>query len=67
MFWKKKKEKVVDTIAFTDANFDELVTYSKLPVLIDFWAPWCVSKMDNSSSEYLNSSRSLILKKCWMT
>ncbi len=22
-------------------NFDEIVKESKLPVLIDFWAPWC--------------------------
>ena len=24
-----------------DSNFKELVTESKKPVLIDFWAPWC--------------------------
>ena len=25
----------------TDANFDNVVKESKLPVLVDFWAPWC--------------------------
>ncbi|MDG2448352.1 MAG: thioredoxin [Saprospiraceae bacterium] len=40
MFWKKK-EKVIDYVAVDDNNFDEIVTESHLPVLIDFWAPWC--------------------------
>jgi thioredoxin 1 len=25
----------------TDANFDEIVNKSDVPVLVDFWAPWC--------------------------
>src|SRR5437588_8340056 len=28
-------------IEATDANFDESVLKSDLPVLIDFWAAWC--------------------------
>lgn len=24
-----------------DSNFDDIVIKSKLPVLVDFWAPWC--------------------------
>ena len=28
-------------IDVNDSNFDEVVSSSKTPVVIDFWAPWC--------------------------
>jgi len=28
-------------IALTDATFDNTVHNSDVPVLVDFWAPWC--------------------------
>ncbi len=28
-------------IKLTDAEFDEVVRSSDVPVLVDFWAPWC--------------------------
>ena len=31
-------DKIINT---TDANFDEDVLQSELPVLVDFWAAWC--------------------------
>jgi len=31
-------ENVID---LTDATFDEVVHSSGIPVLVDFWAPWC--------------------------
>ena len=30
-----------NTIAVSDANFDAAVVKSTVPVLVDFWAPWC--------------------------
>jgi len=28
-------------IELTNANFDEVVVNSDIPVIVDFWAPWC--------------------------
>ena len=28
-------------IQITDANFEEEILKCQLPVLVDFWAPWC--------------------------
>lgn len=30
-----------NVIELTDASFDEVVHNSDVPILIDFWAPWC--------------------------
>jgi len=32
---------VAEPIAVTTAEFDEIVTSAKVPVLVDFWAAWC--------------------------
>lgn len=31
-----------NTLQFADAEFDETVLKSNVPVLVDFWAEWCV-------------------------
>ena len=28
-------------LEFTDADFDNTVSTSDIPILVDFWAPWC--------------------------
>ena len=28
-------------ITINDSNFDEIVLQSEIPVVVDFWAPWC--------------------------
>lgn len=40
MFWNKKEEKV-HTQHLTDSTFEDAVYETDLPVLVDFYAPWC--------------------------
>jgi len=39
----KCKQSLLDTkpVELTNANFDEVVINSDIPVIVDFWAPWC--------------------------
>jgi len=39
----KCKQSLLDNkpVELTNANFDEVVVNSDIPVIIDFWAPWC--------------------------
>jgi thioredoxin 1 len=30
-----------NVVELTDTNFDEEINKSDVPVLVDFWAPWC--------------------------
>jgi len=39
----KCKKSLLDTqpIELTNTNFDEVIVNSDIPVIVDFWAPWC--------------------------
>jgi thioredoxin 1 len=36
-----KEAKVAKPVAVTDDQFEQAVLKSNLPVVVDFWAPWC--------------------------
>ncbi len=58
---------VAEPIVLSDASaFDELIGGSKLPVLVDFWAPWCgPCRMVAPEMEKLarDKSRALVVAK----
>ncbi len=37
----ERKEIIMAVIHLTETNFDKEVLKADIPVLVDFWAPWC--------------------------
>jgi thioredoxin 1 len=51
---------VKEDLRISDSNFEEEVTNSPVPVMVDFWASWCLPSqmmmpvLDKLSEEYKN-------------
>lgn len=60
------KDNVSSPIHVTDSEFEERVLQSEMPVVVDFWAPWCMPcrmvapTLEKLAAEY--DGRALIAK-----